>query len=69
MGRRKAYTEARKEKIRAENALLAKYAAYMDEMIPVRNRILRATDFDMFAASETLSGTWIEEADRRLKSG
>jgi hypothetical protein len=51
------------------DTLLAKYAAYMDEMILVRNRILRATDFDMFAVSETLSGTWIEEADRRLKSG
>ena len=49
------------------DTLLAKYAAYMDEMIVIRNRILTATDFDMFSVSKTLSKTWIEGADTRLK--
>ena len=35
--------------------LLAKYAAYMDEMIMIRNRFLKATGFDMFGVSKTLS--------------
>ncbi len=50
------------------DTLLTKYAAYMDEMIMIRNRILVATDFDMFGVSQTLSKGWIEEADKRLKS-
>ena len=47
--------------------LLAKYAAYMDEMIMIRNQILTATGFDMFAISKTLSKVWVEKADERLK--
>ena len=48
------------------DTLLAKYAAYMDEMIMIRNRILTATGFDMFGISKTLSKAWIEEADNKL---
>ena len=48
--------------------LLDKYAAYMDETIMIRNRILNATVFDMFGVSKTLSKTWIKEADKRLKT-
>ena len=47
--------------------LLAKYAAYMDEMIMIRNRILNATSFDMFSVSKTLSKAWIEKADKQMK--
>lgn len=46
------------------DALLAKYAAYMGEMITIRNRILEATGLDMFAASKSLSKSWIERADK-----
>ena len=49
------------------DTLLTKYAAYMDEMITVRNRILNATGFDMFGVSKTLSKAWIHLADERLK--
>ena len=49
------------------DALLTKFAANMDEVILVRNRILNATGFDMFDISETLSKTWIAEADARAK--
>ena len=49
------------------DALLEKFAAYMDEMIVIRNRILTATGFDMFSVSKTLSKAWIEKADRKLK--
>ena len=49
------------------DALLAKYAAYMDEMINIRNRILNATGFDMFGVSKTLSKAWTKRADKRLK--
>ena len=49
------------------DSLLSKYAAYMDEMILIRNRILTATGFDMFSISTTLSKTWIEQADKQLK--
>lgn len=46
------------------DAMLAKYAAYMDEMINIRNRILDATSFDMFLVSKNLSKSWIERADQ-----
>lgn len=48
--------------------LLVKYAAYMSEMIMIRNRILTATKQDFFAVSKTLSDDWIEEANRHLNS-
>jgi DNA-directed RNA polymerase subunit M/transcription elongation factor TFIIS len=47
--------------------LLTKYAAYMDEMITVRNRILNAAKLDIFAVSKTLSKKWIELADKKRK--
>ena len=47
--------------------LLSKYAAYMDEIILVRNRILVATGLDMFSISETLSKSWIDRANEVLK--
>ena len=50
------------------DALLAKYAAYMEEMIMIRNRILTTTGFDIFSVSKTLSKAWVEEADKRLNS-
>ena len=46
--------------------LLAKYAAYMDELIKVRNRILKATEFDFFATSRHISPAWIERANQFL---
>ena len=46
--------------------LLVKYAAYMDEMITVRNRILTSMGFDMFAMSNTLSRVWIDKANEQL---
>ena len=49
------------------DTLLAKYAAYMDEMIKVRNRILIATGFDLFGVSKTLSIVWTEKANKLLQ--
>ena len=49
------------------DGLLTKYAAYMNEMITIRNRILIATDFDMFAVSNKLSQAWIDRADQELQ--
>lgn len=46
------------------NFLLEKYAAYMDEMIIIRNKILSATGFDMFSMSNNLSKTWVDLADK-----
>lgn len=57
------------ERLRDSNfvdALLVKYAAYMDEVITIRNRILLATNFDMFSVSKTLSRSWIEQANSQL---
>lgn len=49
------------------DGLLIKYAAYMNEMITIRNRILIATGFDMFAVSRKLSQAWIDRADHELQ--
>ena len=46
--------------------LLTKFAAYMNEMITIRNRILNATNFDLFAASLKISKIWIDKADQEL---
>ena len=48
------------------DALLIKYAAYMDEVMKLRNRILRDTGFDFFAVSRTISGRYVREADQML---
>ncbi|MEZ5397806.1 MAG: hypothetical protein R2724_34240 [Bryobacterales bacterium] len=51
-------------------ALLAKYAAYMDEVVKLRNRILKYADFDFFAVVDgMISKRWVEEADAQLKAG
>ena len=46
--------------------LLAKYSAYMDELIKLRNRILRDTGLDFFQTSKTISRTWVDKADLLL---
>lgn len=43
--------------------LVTKYAPYMDELVRVRNRILDATDIDIFAISRIVSPTWVHKAD------
>lgn len=43
--------------------LFVKYAAYMDELIKLRNRILKDTGFDFFSVSRTLSAFYIREAN------
>ena len=43
--------------------LLIKFAAYMDEVIRLRNRILRDTGFDFFKVSKTISSAYIRQAD------
>lgn len=48
--------------------LLAKYAAYIDEIIKVRNRILKMTGFDFFSVSTSISKSIIEQADKQLGS-
>ncbi len=49
------------------DSLLAKFAAYMDEVIKLRNRILRDTGFDFFTVSETISDAYVRKADRMLR--
>lgn len=47
--------------------MIAKYTAYMDEIIHLRNRILSDTGFDFFKTSKSISKIWIDKADSRLK--
>lgn len=49
------------------DALLAKYAAYMDNVIKLRNRILRDTGFDFFSVSKTISDVYVRKADQMLR--
>lgn len=50
------------------DSLLNKYAKYLKkEIIPLRNRILKDTDIDMFKYSKTINDTWIEEANSLLQ--
>ena len=44
--------------------LLIKYAAYMEEIIKLRNRILGYEKFDFFEYSTTISSAWIQQANR-----
>jgi 5-methylcytosine-specific restriction endonuclease McrA len=44
-------------------SLIAKFAAYPNRLIALRNRVLDATGDDFFAVSVHISGTWREEAD------
>jgi len=48
------------------DSLLEKYAAYMDEVIKLRNRILKDTGFDFFGVSTAISQTYIDEANSLL---
>ena len=43
--------------------LLVKYAAYMPEIIKLRNRIRASEGFDFFSYSDSISDTWIQRAD------
>jgi hypothetical protein len=49
------------------DALLTKYAPYMDEILRVRNRVLDATTLDIFAVSTIVSNAWIKRADDARK--
>lgn len=46
--------------------LLIKFAAYMDEVIKLRNRILRDTGFDFFKVSKTISLAYVRKADEEF---
>lgn len=48
------------------DALLIKFAAYMTEVIKLRNRILRDTGFDFFSVSTTISDAYIRQANELL---
>lgn len=45
------------------DSLLQKFAAYMDEVIKLRNRILRDTGFDFFSVSTTISEVYVRRAN------
>ncbi len=47
--------------------LLTKYAAYMSEIIRLRNRILRYENFDFFEYSTTISRAWVRQANREYQ--
>ena len=49
------------------NLLLTKYAAYMPEIIKLRNRILEYEDFDFFKYSTTISPAWIQQANHEYQ--
>lgn len=49
------------------DTLLTKYSAYMDEIIKLRNRLVREIDFDFFKYSKIISPVHIEKADEILK--
>lgn len=46
--------------------LLIKFGAYMDELVKIRNRILRHTGIDFFRSSTIISEEWIKKADGNL---
>jgi hypothetical protein len=47
--------------------VLARSAGRMDEILKLRNRLLRDTGFDLFQHSHQISGTWVAQADRILQ--
>ncbi len=49
------------------DSLLTKYSAYMDEIIKLRNRLLREIGFDFFKHSRIISPVHIAKADEYLK--
>lgn len=48
------------------DALLTKYSAYMNEIIKLRNRLLKDTGFDFFKYSKIISPVHIKKADDEL---
>ena len=47
--------------------LLTKYAAYMQEIIKLRNRIMAHEEFDFFQCATTISPAWIRQADQEYQ--
>lgn len=47
--------------------LLQKYAAYMPEIIKLRNRILEYGGFDFFQYSKTISSAWVRQANKEYE--
>ena len=47
--------------------LLAKYAAYLQEIIKLRNRILQYENIDFFKHSTTMSSAWVRQADQEYQ--
>jgi hypothetical protein len=48
----------------AVDEMLAKNAAYMEEIIHLRNRVLRAEGIDLFAAATAISPAWVTRANK-----
>jgi CRISPR/Cas system Type II protein with McrA/HNH and RuvC-like nuclease domain len=60
---------ARLENPEVVEELLRKYATYMDELMKLRNRILKHAGFNFFAVVEgKIAKRWIEEADAKFKA-
>jgi hypothetical protein len=51
------------------DALVTKYAPYMDELLGVRNRVFDATGVDIFGVARIVSAGWVRRADgaRRVR--
>lgn len=49
-------------------ALFAKYANYQEELLTLRNRILKATDLDFFASWPQISDELVQQANNKLKT-
>lgn len=47
--------------------MMAKYAAYPDEIYNLRNRILGAIDFDFFTSAPLVASSWTIEAESRRR--
>ena len=47
--------------------LLTKYAAYLQEIIKLRNRILEYENIDFFKYSTTISSAWVRQADQEYQ--
>ena len=49
------------------DSLLRKYAAYMSEVIKLRNRILLHEKFDFFEYSNIISAAWVRKANKEFE--
>ena len=49
------------------DSLLTKYSAYIDEIMKLRNRLLKEIGFDFFQYSKIISRIHVEKADEQLK--